>query len=539
MSTPARPELSLAVADPGFTPGRGDLPAVIDLLAAADEDQAELAERALLRAGTAAGGALRARLPDAAAPLRARLVRVLGRLAPSDESLRPVLITCLGDRDPKARRNAIVALGKLADPAAAAALIAHTRTETSTPHLRSLVEALGKGGDERALAWLDGLDGPDFADPELQRLRRRARLMLRRSLDRETSDAEIDDDAVAAAPRTIWATCRPGLEDILIASLDPTSAPELAGPGRVALRSAGPLRQIGAARTLLTIGFPLARTRLAGARGAPEQADALVAALTAALTGDEAQEIFKTWSKGQVRYRLAWARGGHRRAVVWRVAEAVARACPGVVNDPTASPWEVVVDDGGGWLQVELRPRWSDRRFAYRVGDVPAASHPTIAAAMARLAGVRADDVVWDPFVGSGLELVERGLLGPHARLVGSDLDPKALTTARANLEAAGLERFELHAADATQFSPAGVTLVVTNPPMGRRVNRGDIAPLLTDLLAHAGALLQPGGRLVWISPLPRVTQAAARRAGLVCRRAEPLDMGGFTAQLEVWFKPA
>jgi 23S rRNA G2445 N2-methylase RlmL len=71
------------------------------------------------------------------------------------------------------------------------------------------------------------------------------------------------------------------------------------------------------------------------------------------------------------------------------VAEAVSKVRPELVNDPTASPWEVVVDDANGALQVELRPRWHDERFAYRVGEVPAASHPTIAAAIARLAGVR------------------------------------------------------------------------------------------------------------------------------------------------------
>jgi len=528
----ARPELAAALADPGFTPGRGDLPAVIDLLADADEDTAESAERALLRAGTPAAAPLTTRLTAAVAPLRARIVRVLGRLMIADVGLRPavlpVLLAGLADADPRARRNTIVALGKLAEPAATAALVAHARVETSTPHLRSLVEALGKCGDAEALAWLDGLEDPD---PELQRLRGRARIMLGRSLGRETSDAAIDDDAVAAQPRVMLATCRPGLEDILAGSFDAGAAATIAGPGKVTLKSRGPLRSLGRARTLMTLGFPLARTRLVPGP------DALVAGLTAALTGPEAQEIFATWSKGQVRYRLAWARGGHRRAVVWRVAEAVARIRSGLVNDPTASPWEVVVDDAGGQLQVELRPRWTDTRFSYRVGDVPAASHPTIAAALAMLGGVRADDVVWDPFTGSGLELIERGLLGPYARLIGTDLDPKALVTATANLKAASLERFELLEADATRYAPADVSLILTNPPMGRRVQRGDVAPLLTDFLRNAASVLRPGGRLVWISPLPRVTQQAARGAGLVCRRTQPLDMGGFMAQLEVWVR--
>lgn len=521
--------LALAVADPGFTPGRHDLAAVIDLLGDADEGIAENAERALLRAGGPAGAVLQRRLGEARAPLRARIVKVLGRLALADDGLRATLLACLQDADPKARRNAIVALGKL-EPPASAALVERAKLETSLPHLRSLAEALGKCGDAEALAWLDGLA---TEDPELLRLRGRAQLMLRRSLGREQTLAEIDDEVVAAAPRGMIATCRPGLEDILCGSFDEADAAEVVGPGRVALRSVGPLARLGRARTLLTLGFPLPRGPL---RAGP---DALVEALTAALTGAEAQEIFKRWSKGQVRYRLAWARGGHRRAVVWRVAEAVGKRCPALVNDPTASPWEVVVDDANGALQVELRPRWRDDRFVYRVGEVPAASHPTIAAAIAWLAGVREDDVVWDPFTGSGLELVERGLLGPYARLVGSDLDARALATAEANLRSAGLGRFELHEADATSFKPEGVTLIVSNPPMGRRVQRGDVAPLLAEFLANAGAVLQPGGRLVWISPLPRVTQPAARGAGLVCRRAEPLDMGGFTGQLEVWARPA
>lgn len=525
-TSPSLPEL---LADPGFTPGKAALPAVLALLASDDEEIAERAEAALLRAGAPAGPLLRDRLADATAPLRARVVRTLGRLALADAGLRPALLTCLEDQDPKARRNAIAALGKVGDPAVAPALLERAHRETSLPHLRSLIEALGKVGDLAALAWLDTLE---HTDPELQRLRSRAQIMLRRSLGREVTAAGIADDVTADAARPMLATCRPGLEDILASSLPEETGPRVLGPGRVALRSAGPLRVLGKVRTVMTLGFPLAPTPL------PPGPEGMVTALTRILTGPEALQIFRTWTQGQVRYRLAWARGGHRRAVVWKVAEAVGRACPELVNDPSASPWEVVVDESRGSLMVELRPRFTDDRFGYRRGDVPAASHPTIAAALAQLAGVRADDVVWDPFVGSGLELAERGLLGPYARLVGTDIDPHALEIAAANLAAAGLERTELVQADATTHTSEGVTLIITNPPMGRRVQRGDVAPLLTAFLAHAGNVLQPGGRLVWISPLPRVTQAAARAAGLVCRRAQPLDMGGFNAQLEVWSRP-
>ena len=523
-----RSALARAVADPGFTPGRADLPDVVELLA--DDDAEPHAERALLRAGPPAALALQRRLPDARAPLRARLVRALGRLAPDAPELRPLLLTCLDDPDPKARRHAIAALGKLGGPEVADALLARARDERSPPHLRDLVDALGKCGGPDALAWLAAL--PPGDDRELARLAERARLMLSRSLGRVASASAIDLDAAAAA-QPIDLTCRPGLEPLLAEELAALGVPPRPLPrdpgGRVRALLTGPLRALLGARLWQELGLPLP----ARPRGPDLAADILEL-----LTGPDAAAIFAAYTAGQVRYRLAWAAGGHRRALVWRLAADVAARRPDLINDPHDSTWLVDVDDRGPDLRVVLRPRrFDDPRFAYRRGDVPAASHPTIAAALARLAGARADDVVWDPFVGSGLELCERGLLGPHAALLGTDLDPRALEIAAANLAGAGLHA-TLTRADATTHAPREVSLILTNPPMGRRVHRGDVGPLLTSFLTHAAALLRPGGRLVWISPLPRTTDPVARDAGLELRRALTVDMGGFSASLQRWDRP-
>jgi tRNA G10 N-methylase Trm11 len=187
-------------------------------------------------------------------------------------------------------------------------------------------------------------------------------------------------------------------------------------------------------------------------------------------------------------------------------------------------------------VEVALVPRgMRDPRFAYRVADVPAASHPTIAAALARVAGVREDDVVWDPFVGSGLELAERARLGPYRSLLGTDLDADALDAARANL--AGIE-VKLTRSDALLTRPRAVTLIVTNPPMGRRVVRqGELRTFLERFVAHAASVLEPGGRLVWISPRPRMTRLHAERAGLRLERGFVVDMGGFQGEIQRWQK--
>ena len=180
-----------------------------------------------------------------------------------------------------------------------------------------------------------------------------------------------------------------------------------------------------------------------------------------------------------------------------------------------------------------LVPKLSpDPRFHYRVSDVSAASNPTIAAALARLGGVRDDDVVWDPFVGSALELVERARLGPYARLIGTDIDPRALRAAAENT--AAVERIELVRADSRQHSPSGVTLILTNPPMGRRVARdGSLRPLLEAFVKHAARLLVPGGRLVWLSPLPELTARVAEQHGLLVRPGPDVDLGGFNARIQ------
>jgi hypothetical protein len=87
---------------------------------------------------------------------------------------------------------------------------------------------------------------------------------------------------------------------------------------------------------------------------------------------------------------------------------------------------------------------------------------------------------------------------------------------------------------DARSFAPGVVTLVITNPPLGRRL-RGDAPALLEEVAAHVARVLAPGGRLVWITPVPRRTSAVLERGGLVLASRRAVDLGGFDASLERW----
>jgi len=392
---------------------------------------------------------------------------------------------------------------------------------------RALVEALGKIGGDDALAALRALD--PAGDAELARRRDRALLMLDRDA-RRGDESEIVIDVPPPAPVLVRLHCRPALAPLLADSLPGARA---VGDAAVEIMLDRPWSALYASRLWSTAGI---RVPLAS-----DDPRAIVDALVAA------RPLLRAWTRGAIRWRLGFAHG-HKRAIVWRVAKDVAAAAPELVNDPTATTWDVLVDLAAPAL--ELVPRrvplpaqsgqregsfggFGDPRFTYRVADVPSASQPSVAAALAYVAGARANDRAWDPFCGSGVELVERARLGPYRALAGSDLSDDALAAARANLDAARVAA-QLVRADARTHDPGEVELIITNPPLGSRL-RGDAPALLCDALPNLVRRLARGGRLVWITPAPKRTSPVAERLGLRRALALPVDLGGVRGQLERW----
>jgi 23S rRNA G2445 N2-methylase RlmL len=533
-----RAEIEPLVRDPGFTPGVRDVDLLVDLLT--DETLGKLAERAIAGVGAAAVRTLRARFEAAGAPLRARLVRAIGRLVNEGEGLEGIslLMASLDDNDAKTRRNAAIALGHARACGVEDALLGAWQKDKRPEMRRSIAASLGKVGSQRSLSTLR--EASTAEDPELARIAGRASMMIERTASRGTGTS-IDSARAANRPVAIVALARRGLEDLVaeeLARAAGVSGVRVMGSGRVAAQLVGPLSSLFVARTMLGFRFVLPTEWTRDGETTSE-------VIARAVTSETVRHIFETWTPGAVRYRIAWASGGHRRAATWDAVRAIARTREGqsnaaseIINDPSRTMWELVVETSHRFVTVAVAPRaLEDPRFAWRVGDVPAASHPTIAAALARVSGVRPDDIVWDPFVGSGAELIERALLGPYRTLVGSDLDAKALAVAGENLTAAGVHA-ELRVADALADAPRGVTLIVTNPPMGRRASRiAGLGEMLDRFVANAAIALDPAGRLVWIAPSPQRTREVAARAGLRLDWARNVDMGGFDAEMQRWVK--
>jgi 23S rRNA G2445 N2-methylase RlmL len=531
-----------SIRSSGFTPGTRDVDGLVELLGDEDEVVVRDAERALTRPGTGPTlvPRLLAKLEGASPRARALGFRVVGRLAPTDAEAARALIVALADGDARVQRGAAHALGRLHESEGkseiAAALLGAWDDAPELPLAKAIAEALGKLG---VVAARDRLESVRDGDAELARIAAKALAMLGRDASRG-EESTINGERAAELDVNVVFFCRPGLEAIVESEVRercPSARSIRRGPpgsGRVMAVWRGAPSALFAVRTMLTFSFALPPEPLANAA---DEADACVRALTS----DTARRILEAWTTGAVRYRLDWRGEGHGRAATWRVVHAVAEhaGARAWINDPTASTWQFSLSVAEGALHVLLTPRkLPDPRFVYRIRDVPAASHPTVAAALVRASRLTADDVVWDPFVGSGSELVERARAAPYRALIGSDLDSEALAAARTNIDAAGIQDVTLAHGDATLYTPSGVTRIVTNPPMGRRVARdGSLAELLDRFTDHAAKVLAPGGRLTWLSPLAGRTAARAESNGLHVVLRETVDMGGFHAELQAWEK--
>jgi 23S rRNA G2445 N2-methylase RlmL len=497
--------------------------AILDLLA--EDDIADDAARALLRLGAmAVDPALRA-FEGARAPLRGRLVDLLGDLARQGhavEQVRAFLLACLHDADPKTRRNAVIALSHHEDPAVERALIDYWRREPRDDHRRSVARALGRVGAGASLAFLRMVRA---SSPELEGARAEALRMLERRAAREAVSI-VRPELPVPEGMTVVAHGRPGFEGLLAEEFGRPWLPETLEPGLVVVRPKGRLGEMFRARTMLSFGFPLAARAVT---------DDVAHTLADAIASDEAKRVFAAFTDGAVRYRIEWVGAGHRRGATRRCVERVAALRCELVNDSRDATWEVNAHEAYGTLRVELVPRrLDDPRFTYRKREVPAASHPTLAATLVRLSFPRADDVLWDPFVGSGLELCERALAGPYRRLYGSDRDETALDAAKINLESVGAERFELALRDARDAPPPGVNVVVTNPPLGHRAGfGGDVPGLLADVLRTVARVIPAGGRMVWVSPRPEATARLARACGFAVTLRTRVVLAGLEAEVQ------
>ena len=451
------------------------------------------------------------------------------------ERAKQWLLGLLRDPEEKIRRYAIAALPKLgAGENEEAALLAVLKSPAGDRERKFLSQSLDKFGGEATLEVLRGETGILPTEQKVKAHVARAACPTVVGLDRVLYDF---------SGIRIYLRGRSGLERMVREEVEDYFKKknqfrfEKASPGLVAITAVAPftLGDLYVLRCFGTLNFILGQVPSSPGTG---YTDALALKIICPL----AQKIFSAFTEGAVRYRLEFVDKGAQRGLVKQVVNRAYALCPEILNDARQSPWAVDVYSGVDEDSVELRPRFSpDPRLSFRQGDVPAASHPPLAASMARLAGSCQGEVVWDPFCGSGLELIERSLLGGVRKVIGTDLSQGAIDITEANFAAADLKGVEKKfiCADFQDFCSSGalqgerVSLILTNPPMGMRVPIPNLRGLMEDLFRVAAAVLPPGGRLVFANPIRM--ESPQRELRLDSRQV--VDFGGFNARMEKYVR--
>ncbi len=256
-------------------------------------------------------------------------------------------------------------------------------------------------------------------------------------------------------------------------------------------------------------------------------------------------------TKGRPTYRVVCqmqGEHGYRRA---DAREAFAAGLAGKIP----AGWQPA--DENAWLELWLTirgktatcgVRLSDRTMrhrTYKLEHIPASLRPTLAAAMARLAGIGPGVTVLDPMCGAGTILAEvidvaRRRKGGAVQILGGDIDPNAVFVASQNLSKVG--PVDLARWDSTRLPLPGesVDRIVCNPPFGKQLSTiEEVGPLYEAAAREWDRVLRPGGRAVLLVMEAELLRTVLRERGWSPTRQMRVRVLGQPTVLSVWQKPA
>jgi len=114
------------------------------------------------------------------------------------------------------------------------------------------------------------------------------------------------------------------------------------------------------------------------------------------------------------------------------------------------------------------RSQYEKRKVQFRPYFSPISLHPKIARVMVNLSSIRNNEVLLDPFCGTGGILIEAGLIG--AKIIGSDIENKMIEGCKKNLDFYKIKNYKLYCKDIGEIrnNVDKVDAVVTDLPYGK-----------------------------------------------------------------------
>jgi len=155
-----------------------------------------------------------------------------------------------------------------------------------------------------------------------------------------------------------------------------------------------------------------------------------------------------------------------------------------------------------GLKLADMPPKpFMDRRPKKKPFFHPSAMPPKVARCMVNLAKPKADDLVFDPFCGTGSILIEAALIG--CRVIGVDIQRRMARGSLKNFTYFGIIPEGLIVADAKNPPVKAVDAVVADPPYGRSATTFKRATkqIVEECLRAAHDLLGNGKRICMAAP--------------------------------------
>lgn len=122
-----------------------------------------------------------------------------------------------------------------------------------------------------------------------------------------------------------------------------------------------------------------------------------------------------------------------------------------------------------GIKKVEIdRSVYEKRKVQNRPFFSPITLHPRLARALVNISGIKNDEVLFDPFCGTGGFLIEAGLMG--FKIIGSDIEEKMIKGCRKTLDFFKIKNYELFVSDVGKIDSFAdnIDCVVTDMPYGK-----------------------------------------------------------------------
>ena len=170
------------------------------------------------------------------------------------------------------------------------------------------------------------------------------------------------------------------------------------------------------------------------------------------------------------------------------------------------------------------------RHRTYKVAQVEASLRPTVARALVMLSEPADSDVFVDPMCGAGTILIERGLCGRYAQLLGGDMSPAAVAATRTNI-GPRYKPIAIRQWDARDL-PLGdgsVDRVVCNLPFGKKISEPQaLRPLYEGFAREVARVLKAGGVAVCLtSERTLLAEAFGAWPALYMERVFPVEVLG------------